>query len=137
MRLSSSSLPSALMYFSSTIWSHVSVPVLSVHNMSIAPKFCMALRSFTMVFLRDMATAPFERLAVTIIGSISGVRPTATETAKRNASSQSPFVNPFTRNTKGIITSMKRMSRKLTLLMPLSKAVAARWPVMPLTIEPI
>jgi len=32
-----------------------------------------------------MATAPFAKAVVTIIGSISGVSPTATETANKNA----------------------------------------------------
>ena len=39
-----------------------------------------------MTFLRDMAIAPLARFTVTIIGSISGVRPTATATANSNAS---------------------------------------------------
>ena len=38
-----------------------------------------------MVFFLDIIIAPFERLAVTIIGSISGVRPTATDMAKMQA----------------------------------------------------
>ena len=69
--------------------SWVSVPVLSVHSTSIAPKFWIEFRRLTMTFLRDMAIAPLARLMVTIIGSISGVRPTATATANRNASIQS------------------------------------------------
>ena len=36
-----------------------------------------------MTFLRDIASAPLARLTVTIIGSISGVRPTATATANK------------------------------------------------------
>jgi len=96
----------------------------------------MALRSFTIVFLRDMASAPFERFAVTIIGNISGVRPTATDMAKMNASIQSPFVMPFTRNTIGTITSMKRMSSRLTFVMPRSNAVAARCPATLFAIVP-
>ena len=45
----------------------------------------------------------------TIIGSISGVRPTATARAKKKASIQSCFVRPLMRNTSGTITSMKRI----------------------------
>ena len=45
----------------------------------MAPRFWIALRCFTMTFFRDMATAPLARLADTIMGSISGVRPTATD----------------------------------------------------------
>ncbi len=42
-------------------------------------------------FFFDIDTAPFERFAVTIIGSISGVNPTATDKANMNASNQSPL----------------------------------------------
>lgn len=45
-----------------------------------------------MTFLRHIAKAPLAKLTVTIIGSISGVSPTATATAKSNASNQSPLV---------------------------------------------
>ena len=96
----------------------------------------MALRFFTIVFFLDMAIAPLDRLAVTIIGNISGVRPTATDTAKMKASNQSPFVKPFTKNTNGTITSIKRINKKLTLLIPLSKAVVARCPTRLLAIVP-
>ena len=54
-----------------------------------------------MVFFFDMDIAPLARQVVTIIGSISGVRPTATEMANRNASSQSPLVRPLMKNTTG------------------------------------
>ncbi len=64
----------------------VSVPVLSVQSTSIAPKFWIEFSRLTITFLRDMAMAPFERQTETIIGSISGVRPTATARAKKNAS---------------------------------------------------
>ena len=114
----------------------VSVPVLSVHSTSIAPKFWMASSRLTMTFLRDMATAPLARLAVTIIGSISGVRPTATDSANRNASTQSPLVSPLMRSTSGTITSMKRISSQLTLLTPRSKLVSARWPTRCCASEP-
>src|SRR5690242_18956842 len=59
----------------------VSVPVLSVHNTSMAPKFWIELSRLTMTFRRDIASAPLARLTVTIMGSISGVTPTATATA--------------------------------------------------------
>src|SRR6516225_9030383 len=55
----------------------------------------MALSRFTMTLTRDIAIAPFARLTVTIIGSISGVRPTATATANSKASSQSCLVKPL------------------------------------------
>ena len=117
--------------------SWVSVPVLSVQSTSIAPKFWMALRRFTIVLCRDIATAPLARFVVTIIGSISGVSPTATARANSSASSQSPLVRPLIRNTSGTITSMKRMRSQLTLLTPTSKAVVGRRPSSPRAIEPV
>ena len=60
----------------------------------------------------------------------NGVSPTATEMAKIKASNQSPFVTPLMRNTRGTITSMKRISKRLTLLIPLSNAVCARTPTI-------
>ena len=58
----------------------------------MAPKFWIASRRFTTTFLRDNSTAPFAKVLVTIIGSISGVSPTATDSANRKACSQSPLV---------------------------------------------
>src|ERR1035441_4890966 len=55
----------------------------------MAPKFWMASSRLTMTFRRDRSTAPLARVEVTIIGSISGVRPTATDMANRKASVQS------------------------------------------------
>ena len=53
----------------------------------MAPKFWIELSRLTMTFFFDIASAPLERLTVTIIGSISGVRPTATDRPNRSASS--------------------------------------------------
>ena len=104
----------------------VSVPVLSVHSTSIAPKFCIASSRLTITFLRDSTTAPFASVDVTIIGSISGVRPIATEIANRKASSQSCLRKPFSSSTIGVITIMKRTSSQLTWLMPAWNAVGRR-----------
>ena len=82
----------------------VSVPVLSVQSTSMAPRFWIASRCLTMTCLRLIATAPLDRHTVTIIGSISGVRPTATATAKKNACPQLPLVSPLMTNTNGTIT---------------------------------
>ena len=106
-------------------WSIVSVPVLSVQSTSIAPRFWIALIRLTMTFLRPIATAPLDRHTVTIIGSISGVRPTATATAKKKACIQLPLVRPLMRNTSGTITSMKRSMSQVNWAMPRSKAVCA------------
>src|SRR6516225_5545329 len=74
----------------------------------------MALSRFTMTFARDIAIAPFARLTVTIIGSISGVRPTATATANSSASSQSCLVAPLIMKTSGPITMINRIIGELT-----------------------
>ena len=83
------------------------MPVLSVQSTSMAPRFWIEFSRLTITFFRDMPMAPRERQTETIIGSISGVRPTATARAKKKASFQSCFVSPLMRNTSGTITSMK------------------------------
>ena len=83
-----------------------------------------------MTFARDMAIAPLARLTVTIIGSISGVRPTATATANSSASSQSCLVKPLIKKTVGTITMMKRIISQVKRLMPWSKAVGTRRPAI-------
>src|SRR5437899_4701390 len=69
-----------------------------------------------MTFFFDIASAPLERQTETIIGSISGVRPTATAIEKKNASCQSCLVRPLMTNTSGTITSMKRIISQVTLV---------------------
>ncbi len=83
----------------------------------------MEFRFLIITFSRLITTAPLARQAVTIIGSISGVSPTATEMANSSACTQSPFVKPFINSTTGTIISMKRMSTHETELTPFSKAV--------------
>src|SRR5664280_3848223 len=90
----------------------------------MAPKFWIALRRLTMTFFRDIAIAPFARLTVTIIGSISGVKPTATATANNSASSQLPLVTPLITNTRGAITRMNPSINQVKRVMPLSKLVS-------------
>ena len=102
------------------------MPVLSVHKTSMAPKFWIASRRFTMTFWRESVTAPLASVEVTIMGSISGVSPTAMDRAKRSASSQLPLVKPLMKSTSGAITSMKRIKSQLTLLTPTWKAVGVR-----------
>ena len=105
----------------------VSVPVLSVQRMSIAPKFWIEFSRLTMTFFFDIASAPFERLTVTIIGSISGVRPTATERAKRNASFQSCLVRPtMQEDDASTMTTMNLIISQVKAAMPRSKLVCTR-----------
>ena len=70
----------------------------------MAPRFWMELRRFTMTFFFDIAIAPFDRQTETIIGSISGVKPTATAIEKKKASPQWCLVKPLIRKTSGTIT---------------------------------
>ncbi len=65
---------------------------------------------------------------MTIIGSISGVSPTATARAKSSASTQLCFVRPMMRNTSATITSMNRIMSHVNPAMPRSKLVCVRWP---------
>ena len=92
----------------------------------MAPRFWIALRCFTMTFFRDMATAPLARLADTIMGSISGVRPTATDSANNAACTQSPFAKPLRKSTTGTMPTMNRMSTHDTAFTPFSKFVRTR-----------
>ena len=63
----------------------VSVPVLSEHRTSMAPKFWMAVTSLTMTFFFDMSMEPLARLAETMVASISGIRPMARVSANVTA----------------------------------------------------
>ena len=76
-----------------------------------------------MTFLRDIVSAPLARFSVTIIGSISGVRPTATESENSRASVQLPLVKPTTRKTTLTMTTMKRIMSQVNPRTPRSKLV--------------
>ena len=82
-----------------------------------------------------MDTAPLARQAVTITGSISGVRPMAMEMAKSTACSQFPFTKPFSSRTTGTMNSISRTSSQDTEFIPFSKEVSvffsASLPAMP------
>ena len=78
----------------------VSVPVLSVHSTSIAPRSWTAERRFTMTRCRVSRIAPRESVTETIIGSSSGVSPTASATANRNDSNTGRWSAAFTSSTK-------------------------------------
>src|SRR5579864_1205578 len=96
----------------------------------------MELIRLTMTFLRLIASAPWERQTDTIMGSISGVRPTATAIAKKNAAFQSCFVKPLMRKTWGTITAISWIISHVKRLRPRSKLVCTRSPVIELAIEP-
>ena len=61
----------------------VSVPVLSVHSTSIAPRSWMAASRLTITLRLAMRIAPRDSVTVMTIGSSSGVSPTASATANR------------------------------------------------------
>ena len=87
-----------------------------------------------MTFFFDIAMAPLARFTVTIMGSISGVSPTATATAKSSASNQLPLVRPLITNTRGAITTMKPSINQVKRVIPLSKLVSTRCSaIMPAT----
>ena len=79
-----------------------------------------------MTFFFDIAMAPLARLTVTIIGSISGVSPTATATANSSASNQLPLLRPLIRNTSGAMIEMRPIIIQVIRVMPLSKLVSTR-----------
>src|ERR1035441_9380064 len=83
----------------------------------------MALSRLTITFLRLIAMAPLERHTETIIGSISGVRPTATAIAKKNALFQSCLVKPLIKKTRGTMTAMSWIISHVKRLRPRSKLV--------------
>src|SRR5437660_7407443 len=60
--------------------------VLSLQRTSMLPKFSIASRCLTITFWRAMCAAPRERVTALIMGRNSGVRPTASATAKRSDS---------------------------------------------------
>ena len=65
---------------------------------------------------------------MTIMGSISGVRPTATESPKRSASIQLCLVRPMMRNTISTMMTMNRIISQVNPEIPLSKLVSDRRP---------
>ncbi len=72
-----------------------------------------------------MVSAPLARLTVTIIGSISGVSPTATDRPKSSASSQFPLVRPTMKKTAQTITTMNRIISQVKERTPRSKLVSS------------
>ena len=62
------------------ISAEVSVPVLSVHSTVMAPRSWIDASRLTITLRAAMRTAPRDRVTVVIIGSSSGVSPTASAT---------------------------------------------------------
>ena len=70
------------------------------------------------------------------MGSISGVSPTATASAKKNAALQSPFVKPLMSKTRGTMTAINFNMSHVKRLSPSSKLVCTRSPVIEWAILP-
>ena len=95
-----------------------------MHKISIAPKFWIDDKFFTIVFFFDITTAPFARLVDTITGNISGVSPIATETAKINDVIKFPLNTELIIKTAMAIITTNLISIKPISFTPLSKLVS-------------
>src|SRR6516164_949899 len=84
------------------------VPVLSVHNISMLPRSWIAPSRLTMTCARAMRRAPRASVTETIIGSSSGVSPTARATANRKLESQGRWNSRFTSSTNNTRISVSR-----------------------------
>ena len=105
------------------IFASVSVPVLSVHSTSMAPTLCMAASRLTMTRRCASRIAPPARVTVTIMGSSSGVSPTASASANISDSSQGRWNSTFTASTNNTRKIVRRRMRKPNWRIPSSKAV--------------
>ena len=90
------------------ILASVSVPVLSVHSTSMLPRSWIAPSRFTITCAFAMRMAPRASVTEMIIGSSSGVSPTARATANRKLSSQGRWNSKLISRTKRTRTSVKR-----------------------------
>ena len=102
----------------------VSVPVLSVHRMSMLPRFSIASRRRTMTPRRPMARAPADRVTLMIAGNSSGDRPTASATANRSDSITGRPRSRFTVRTNRTMTTITRIRRYPNWRTPRAKSVS-------------
>ena len=87
------------------------MPVLSVHRTDMAPRSWIEASRLTITLRPAMRIAPRESVTVVIIGSSSGVRPTASATAN---SSESSTGRPNTTRMASTTTTRARVSRAIT-----------------------
>ena len=133
------SFPAGSRCCSNRILASVRVPVLSVHNTSIAPMSWIADRRLTMTCLRAMRSAPRDSVTDTIIGSSSGVSPTASATPNRNDSSRGRWNIALTRMVNNTSNSVSRMISSPKRRVPISKAVGGgrfsrSWAMRPIAV---
>ena len=89
----------------------MSVPVLSVHSTSMLPKFSMEFRRRTITPRLAICCAPWESVMLMMAGRSSGVRPTASASAKSSESISGLARKMLTAKTMTTITSMTCVSR--------------------------
>ena len=102
----------------------------------MAPRSWIAESRFTITFRLDSSIADRASVTVTIIGSSSGVSPTASASANISDSSTGRWNEMFTTRTNSTINTVRRMISMPNRRMPTAKAVAggfsarlvARWP---------
>mmetsp|Transcript_6919 Transcript_6919/g.12724 ORF Transcript_6919/g.12724 Transcript_6919/m.12724 type:complete len:272 (-) Transcript_6919:736-1551(-) len=117
-------VPAAVTDSSTRAASRVSVPVLSTQSTSSWPRVGRQSRCFTITFsLLESVLAPSARQTVTTTGSISGVKPTPTLTAYRNASVDQPLLQVWIISTSGHMMSVNWSIRAPNFSIPLSKAL--------------
>ena len=107
------------------ILASVSVPVLSVQSTSIEPRSWIALWRLTIICRRAMRSAPRASVTDTIIGSSSGVRPTASAIANRKDSSHGLCMKTLTSSTNSTISTVSRMISMPKRRVPISNAVGS------------
>ena len=118
------SLPQPSVTRTSSILASVKVPVLSVHSTSMAPRSWIADRRFTTTLRFDRRIADRASVTVTIMGSSSGVSPTASASANISDSSTGRCSETFTTTTNSTISTVRRMIRMPKRRMPVMNAVA-------------
>ena len=89
----------------------VSVPVLSVHSTSMLPRFSIEFSRRTITPSFAMRLAPCDRVMLTMAGSSSGVRPTASARANSSEAMAGRSRKMLTASTTSTITSITRVSR--------------------------
>ncbi len=87
------------------------------------PKFWIADKFLIITFFFDMRTAPEAKVTVVIIGSNSGVRPTASATANNKESSNGLCMYMLIENTKITNRNTIFMIKVLNRIMPCSNSV--------------
>ena len=108
---------------SGSICASVSVPVLSVHSTSMLPRSWIAPRRLTITALFAIRSAPRASVTETIIGSSSGVSPTASATANRKHSSSGRWNSTLTSSTNSTRSTVSRTISSPKRWVPCSSAV--------------